>query len=111
MASHEMSMIEVAGCDRFRLEIYGTEGTIWLRSERGPLALFASRRLGREGWETPALPQPPFGQRQHQRWLDGLAGAAPRESSTADALHGMLVAEAIQRSAASDGRREPVRAS
>ena len=28
VASHEVSMIEIKGCDRFRLEIYGSEGTL-----------------------------------------------------------------------------------
>ncbi|MBK7470149.1 MAG: Gfo/Idh/MocA family oxidoreductase [Betaproteobacteria bacterium] len=46
IASHEMSMSEVAGCDRFTLEIYGERGTIWLRSGRGPLALHAPQYTG-----------------------------------------------------------------
>lgn len=105
VASHEMSMIEVAGCDRFRLEIYGTAGTIWLRSERGPLAW---TRTGGAQWRCPALPAPPFGQRHHQRWIDGLLGEAPPEPTAEDALAGILVAEAIARSAAADGARMQV---
>ncbi len=106
-ASHEMSMIEAAGCDRFRFEIYGTKGTIWLRSERGPLAI---ARAGRPGWETPAVPASPFGQFQHQRWIDGIVGAAPREETAADALAGILIAEAIERSSAGGGARVAVEA-
>ncbi len=106
-ASHEMSMIEAKGCDRFRFEIYGTKGTIWLRSELGPLAV---NRAGGAGWETPDVPAPPFGQRQHQSWIDGLVGAAPPERTAQDALAGILVAEAIERSSARGGMRVPVEA-
>jgi predicted dehydrogenase len=105
IASHEMSMIEAAGSDRFRFEIYGTKGTIWLRSERGPIAL---ARAGRPGWEKPSLADRPFGERQHQRWIDGILGVAPRESTAMDALAGILVAEAVVRSAATGGTRVTV---
>lgn len=105
VASHEMSMIEAAGCDRFRLEIYGSAGTIWLRSERGALAW---TRAAGAGWQCPALPAPPFGQRHHQRWIDGILGEAPPERTAEDALAGILVAEAIARSAAADGARMTV---
>ncbi len=104
-ASHEMSMIEAKGCDRFRFEIYGTRGTIWLRSELGPLAVNFS---GGKGWETPAVPTPPFGQCQHQRWIDGITGARPPERTALDALNGILIAEAIERSSSSAGTRVSV---
>jgi predicted dehydrogenase len=107
VASHEVSMIEIKGCDRFRLEIYGSEGTLWLRSERGPLAIHAPH-LGRDDWHVPKLPDALPGQRQHQRWIDGLAGDALREETAFAGLRGLLVAEAIMRSAARDGCREPV---
>ncbi len=107
VAMHEMSMIEAAGCDRFRLEIYGSDGTIWLRSERGPLAL---ARAGRPGWEVPDLPRAPLGRRHHQRWIDGLTGAAPPERTAEDALAGILVVEAIARSAQSGAARVAVEA-
>jgi UDP-N-acetyl-2-amino-2-deoxyglucuronate dehydrogenase len=95
-----MSMIEAAGCDRFRMEIYGTEGTIVLRGEGGLLRI---RRPDMAEWSTPALPTRPFGQRHHQRWIDGITGDAPREETAREALGGMLVAEAIARSASALG--------
>jgi predicted dehydrogenase len=110
VASHEMSLIEVQGCDRFRLEIYGTAGTIWLRSERGRLAVFAPQALGRSDWITPDLPLPPPGRRQHQRWLDSLTGAAGSEGTAEAGLRGVRVAEAIARSSQAAGRAEPVKA-
>jgi predicted dehydrogenase len=96
VASHEMSMIEAAGCDRYRMEIYGDEGTLWLRGEPGALAL---RRRGAASWEGPAAEILPLGARHHRRWIDGLLGRAPRETTAADALAGIVVAEAILRSA------------
>lgn len=102
VASHEISMIEAKGCDRFRFEIYGTKGTIWLRSELGQLAI---ARSGGRGWEMPDVPILPFGQRQHQRWIDGIVGEAPPERTAQDALAGILIAEAIDRSHAAGGVR------
>jgi UDP-N-acetyl-2-amino-2-deoxyglucuronate dehydrogenase len=102
IVSHEMSMIEAAGCDRFRMEIYGTEGTIWLRTERGRFAAFAPKRLGARGWFTPSLPESPLGERHHRSWVDSLAGGS-REDTARAGLRGLLVAEAIARSAAASG--------
>jgi myo-inositol 2-dehydrogenase/D-chiro-inositol 1-dehydrogenase len=97
IASHEMSMIEAAGTDRFRLEIHGSEGALWLRTERGALAAY---RSARGGWEAVPLADAPFGRRHHQHWIDGLAGRAPKAETAKDALRGMAVVEAILRSAA-----------
>jgi predicted dehydrogenase len=110
LASHEMSLIEAQGCDRFRLEIYGTAGTIWLRSERGPLAIFAPQALGRSDWITPDLPSTPLGRRQHQRWVDGLTRAIASDTTAEAGLRGVLVAEAIARSSKAAGRAERVQA-
>ena len=102
MASHEMSMVEVKGCDRFRLELYGEHGTMWLRSERGPLAVFAPRRFGTD-WHCPDSAPAPFGRLHHRTWLDGVANRAPRLRTAHDALRGMQVVEAIRRSSAANG--------
>jgi len=102
MAAHEMSMVEQKGCDRFRLELYGEEGTMWLRTERGPLAVWAPGRFG-AGWHAPALPSEPFGARHHRTWLDGVTGRAPRLATAQDAVRGMQVVEAIRRSSAERG--------
>lgn len=102
MAAHEMSMVEIGGCDRFRLELYGDAGTIWLRTERGPLAVYAPARFG-DAWHCPAAPSTPFGQLHHRTWLDGVAERAPRLPTARDALRGMQVVEAIRRSSATGG--------
>lgn len=107
VASHEMSMIEAAGCDRFRMEIYGTTGTIWLRTERGRLAIAASAQ---GGWSAPELPQAPLGLLHHQAWIEGLTGAAPKQETAHAGLRSLLVAEAIARSAAAAGAEARVEA-
>jgi myo-inositol 2-dehydrogenase/D-chiro-inositol 1-dehydrogenase len=107
MGTHEMSQVEIKGCDRFRFELYGESGTLWLRSERGRLAIYAPRRFGGE-WHCPELPEMPPGQRHHAAWIAGLAGRAPRLATARDALQGMLVVEAIQKSATQGGARVAV---
>jgi predicted dehydrogenase len=99
VASHEMSMIEAAGCDRFRMEIYGTEGTLWLRTERGRLAVFTSEH----GWRVPDLPQAALGVAHHRHWIAGLLGTAPKADTARAGLRSLLVAEAIARSAGASG--------
>ena len=89
----------LAGCDRFTLEIYGEAGTIWLRSGRGPLALHAPGHTGTREWVVPALPARAFGARQHQAFLDIVRGIAPPDTTAADGLASVLVAEAIYQSA------------
>jgi predicted dehydrogenase len=108
LAAHEMSYTEVAGTDRFRLEIYGERGTAWLRSERGRLALYAPAHTGREDWVTPELPPADFRARQHRHFLAMVRGEAVPDSSARDGLGSVLVAEAIYRAAAS-GTWEKVR--
>ena len=104
LATHEMSMSELAGCDRFTLEIYGERGTLWLRSGRGPLAIHAPAHTGTRDWVVPALPARATGARHHQAFLDMVRGNVPPDGTAADGLAGVLVAEAIYRSSAS--RRE-----
>lgn len=111
VASHEISMIEVQGCDRFRCEIYGTKGTMWLRTEKGPLSIFGMDGSGRPRWFSPELPALSPGERQHRLWVDGLLGKAKPETTAAAGLRGLLTAEAIERSAAKGGCRESVGAS
>ena len=99
---HEMSMTEAAGCDRFRMEIYGEKGTLWLRSSHGRLAARVPERFG-AGWHVPALPDSPPGARQHAVWIAGIIGTAPRLRTADDALRGMRIVEAVVRSGTRGG--------
>lgn len=101
MATHETVYNEVAGTDRFRMEIYGEKGSAWLRSERGPLAIYAPEYLAQDGWFMPALPDQVHGHRQHRHFLDMLQKKAPDDGSAKAGLISVSVAEAIYRSAES----------
>lgn len=107
LAVHEMSYTEVAGTDRFRLEVYGERGTAWLRTERGRLAVCAPAHLGTAEWVAPELPPPRFALAQHHHFLAMVRGEAPPDGSARDGLASVLVAEAIYRSAAAGGWEEP----
>lgn len=100
LIEHDMSMIEFAGTDRFRMEIYGDNGTLWLRTERGVLA---SASAGQPGWVGHTLADVALGKRHHQRWVDGLVGRGPKDTTAIDGLKSLLVAEAIVASAARAG--------
>jgi predicted dehydrogenase len=102
MGSHEMSMIEAQGCDRFRFELYGERGTLWLRSERGRLAAWVPAPSGNQ-WQVPALGEAPAGERLHAAWLAGITGRAPRLATARDAVRGMQIVEAIAQSSAQHG--------
>lgn len=101
MATHETVYNEVAGTDRFRMEIYGEKGSAWLRTERGPLAIYAPEYLAQDGWFMPALPEQVHGYRQHRHFLDMVQKEAPDDGSAKAGLISVQVAEAIYRSAES----------
>ncbi len=103
LATHEICYTEVAGTDRFRMEIYGTRGTAWLRTDKGPLAV----NDGRSGWQSLDIPAGDVGERHHRHWLAMLQGIEPPDHSADDGLAAVLVAEAIYRSAET-GQWEPV---
>jgi predicted dehydrogenase len=107
LAVHEMNYAEVAGTDRFRLEVYGELGTGWLRTDKGRLAVWAPAHFGRAEWMQPDLPAPSFRRRQHHHFLAMVRGEAPADLSAHDGLATLRVAEAIYRAAAS-GRVERV---
>ncbi len=99
LATHEVVYNEIAGTDRFRMEIYGDKGTVWLRTERGRLAIYAPDYTGKAEWVTPDLPPTEVGLCQHRHFLAMLRGESPPDHSAHDGLASLLVAEAIYRSA------------
>jgi predicted dehydrogenase len=99
LGSHEMSYTELAGCDRFRLEVYTEHGTVWLRSERGPAAIFAPAVTGAREWIMPSLPQEPFGAAQHRHWLAIVRREEPEDDTPEAGLLTVAIAEEIYRSA------------
>lgn len=97
--SHEMSWTEVAGCDRFRLEVYFEDGTVWLRTDRG--AALAKRRGDgtAAGWSVPAIEPEPLGKAHHAHWLDVVRKVAPPDDTAAAGLSTLTVAEHIYHAA------------
>lgn len=107
LASHEIDFTEIAGTDRFTMEVHCAEATIALRSVRGALALYAPAITGRKDWVLADLPQPTMGQRHHADFLDRVRGRLPDDGTALDGLATVATAEAIYR-AAESGREEAV---
>jgi predicted dehydrogenase len=102
--SHEMSYTELAGCDRFRLEVYAERGTVWLRTERGQAAIWAPTVTGRKAWVTQTFSDEPFGAAHHAHWLAIVKGDAAPDGTSLAGLQSVLVAEAIYAAARSGSR-------
>lgn len=101
--SHEMSYTELAGTSRFRLEMTTEKGTVWLRTGRGPAAVFSPELTGKRDWVSPELVQEAEGAAHHRDWLDVVRTG--RDDGTAAAgLSSMQVAEAIYASAGTGAR-------
>ncbi|MGQ3213161.1 MAG: Gfo/Idh/MocA family protein [Shinella sp.] len=105
--SHEMSYTELAGCDRFRLELYAERGTVWLRTERGRAAIHAPASVGKTGWVNPELPEEALGEAHHRHWLSIIRGETPPDDTAGAGLSSVRVAEAIY-AAALSGMRTPI---
>jgi predicted dehydrogenase len=99
VVSHEMCYSEIAGTDRFGLEIVCENAALHLRGPRGPLAIFAPAITGRAEWVTPPLPEAPFGARHHAAFLDIVRGRSGPDDTAESGLATLLTAEAIYRSA------------
>lgn len=91
IVTHEMSYNEVSGTDRFRMEVYGSEGTAWLRTPRGRLAI--STRDNPGTWAEVKLPAAPLGQLHHEHFLRMALAQAPDDGSGQDGYQTMVIAE------------------
>jgi len=96
--SHEMCWTEVAGTDRFRMEVTFERATVRLRTEEG-LAVVVTA----DGHEVVDIGDAPLGQAHHANWLEIVRGEAPADDTALAGLSTLLVGEAIYRSAR-DGR-------
>jgi predicted dehydrogenase len=104
--SHEMSYTELAGCDRFRLEVYAEHGTVWLRTGRGAAAIWAQAVTRQEDWVAPDFPPEPLGSAHHAHWLAVVRGEAPPDGTPLAGLRSVLAAEAIYTAARSGSRTQ-----
>lgn len=94
-ASHEMSFTEVAGCDRFRMEIYFEKATVWLRSEESAARVNVDASIGESGWQNVDLPDEPLGKAHHAHWLDVVRGAASNDDTARAGLSTLVIGETI----------------
>jgi UDP-N-acetyl-2-amino-2-deoxyglucuronate dehydrogenase len=99
MGSHEIDFTEIAGTDRFAMEVYCEHATIALRSARGALALYAPGVTGERAWAACDLPRRRLGERHHAEFLDMVRGRAPRDATAEDGLASLMMIEAIYRAA------------
>jgi myo-inositol 2-dehydrogenase/D-chiro-inositol 1-dehydrogenase len=104
LGSHEIDFTEIAGTDRFSMEVYCENATIWLRTVRGALALYAPELTGLREWIVPDLPRRRLGERHHAEFLDMVRGRVARDTTAEDGLASLVMIEAIYRAASS--RRE-----
>jgi len=103
IGNHEVVYNEIAGTDRYRMEIYGEEGTAWLRTEKGCLAIYAPKYMGHEGWFSFDYKDSDISFAQHKHFINMLTGECPDDGSAYDGLQSVLVSEAIYRSTEIDG--------
>lgn len=99
LIAHEICYSEVAGTDRFILEIVCERASLHLRGPRGPLAIGTAGAAGGH-WTCPSLPMRAPGERHHRAFLDMVRGRAPADDTAESGLATLLIAEAIFRSAA-----------
>lgn len=101
---HEISWTQHKGAERFEMEIYGEEGTILMRTGRGPLAV-SSQRLDPPGqWLIPDLENrfKSHGVVHHEDTVQAiLEGPTPLTPTPEDGLMAVRVCECIYESATS----------
>lgn len=91
LVSHEMCWAEVAGTDRFRLEVFGTKGTASVRMPTVGLDVVGSTGAK---LSYPIEKEPVQGYRHHRQWVDNVVNGV--DSRTAEAAtRGLLIAAAI----------------
>lgn len=99
MVSHQISWEQKWHCNRYTMEIHGSQGSIYLRTGYGPLAV-TSPGVSQAGSMTfPALDVVPFGYRQHREVIDAVRFDRPPTSTGADGLYTIEMVEQILQSA------------
>lgn len=96
--THEMSWTEVAGCDRFRLEVYFEDATVWLRSQRASVLFSHPGAVGSEEWQMADVEDTPLGQAHHRHWLQSVSRTADEDDTARAGLSSMIVGEHIYES-------------
>jgi predicted dehydrogenase len=100
---HEISWTQYAGYSRFEMEIFGSDGTIFIRSGLGPIAV-ASKHVSTDGqWFLPDLPRQFLGAVHHQDFVDAVRqGPTPLTAHLQDGVRSIEIVSAIYQSAQAD---------
>ncbi len=96
IVSHEMCFSEVAGTDRFHMEITCERAKVVFRGHHGALAVNAGA-----GWEVIPVGDTTAGAAQHALFSGMVRGETAHDASDLAGIQGLLVAEAVNASAAS----------
>ncbi len=99
---HEVTWAQYRGYGRFEMEVYGSDGSILIRSGMGPLAV-ASRHLKMEGeWLLPDLPRQFLGVVHHQDFVHAVRnGPTALTARPEDGVRGIEVVMGIYESSKS----------
>lgn len=107
LVSHEVQWSQRAGTSRFQTEVYGTEGTLFVRVPRTGADLayastvgLAEREKKRVDWFVPELPGRAYGQAHHETLIRSLLTGDGSAQTAEDGLAVLRVCEAARRSAA-----------
>lgn len=93
LVTHEISWSHRSPVDRFSLELYGSEGSMVLRSALGPLALI-SKQTGSD-WIVPRLTRPSMGIAQHQAFFEAIRPGAPITPGGVDGLRAVAIVHSL----------------
>jgi UDP-N-acetyl-2-amino-2-deoxyglucuronate dehydrogenase len=99
MVSHEISWIQKWHCNRFCMEIHGSEGSIYIRTPYGPLAVSGMAGTEKGALSFPPLNVVPFGYRQHKNIIDAIINDTDPVCGGYDGLRTIEIVEAILRTA------------
>lgn len=104
--SHEVQWSQRAGTWRFQAEVYGTEGTIFLRVPRtgADLAFVSTADLEQREkksaeWVVPTLPERPMGQAHHEALIRSILAGEGSAQTAEDGMAVLKVCEAARRAA------------
>ncbi len=95
IVTHHISWTQKYHCNRYTMEIHGSNGSIYLRTGYGPLAV-TSPALAVEGSMVyPPLAAVPFGYKQHRAVIDCMCHGGEVECTGEDGLYTLEMVEKI----------------
>lgn len=99
IVSHHISWTQKWHCNRYTMEIHGSNGSIYLRTGYGALAVTSPGVSEKGSMTFPALDTVPFGYKQHREVIDAIIYDKEPESTGEDGLYTIKTVEQILQSA------------